>query len=206
MSFGMTAASYLSVVETQETYSIFDGQPSIPWQADFVEDGISVGTEFRVSQAAWVTHVRYLAGHGGGNDGIKPETSYCTIFESTDGGATATMLFTPLEMPYQQTVDEWVTLELPLPQQVQPPHTYMVVVWHPVGLNSYIATGGYFASGDFLSGQDVVKGPLIIPSAASSLHQGAYHYGAQVDAYPTDSYNGAAYYSDILLVTEEPGN
>lgn len=62
MSFGMVSASYLAVAASG-IHSIFDGRPSVPWTVDGANvDGINLGTEFRVSQTCWVTHVRYLAG------------------------------------------------------------------------------------------------------------------------------------------------
>lgn len=107
-------------------------------------------------------------------------------------------------MPTQIAAGEWMVLELPVPLAVHPPNTYMVVVWHPPG--NYVAVGHYFDSGAFASGQDVVKGPLIIPSSINSSHQGAFRYDWRSDIYPTNTYNSTAYYSDIILTTQEPGN
>lgn len=197
MSFGAIAASYITLAPSGQTYSIFDGQPSVSWEAENVSGGICLGTEFRVTQDAWVTHIRYLAG----NDALRPDASYCTLWEMTDDGNTATMLFTPLEMPIQTQLGEWVTMQLPAPVRARSGDVrYMVVVWHPSGWHSYIITAGYFQTGEY-DGQNVTKGPLVISYIGDSWHQGTYQYTSQHDVFPVNGYNGSAYYSDIIITT-----
>jgi hypothetical protein len=74
-------------------------------------------------------------------------------------------------------------------------------VLHPNG--GYVATPRYFLDG--AGAGDRVYGPLVVPTAENVPYyrQGSYQYGEALQ-FPTQSFNGASYYSDVTITTVDP--
>ncbi|MBY4611053.1 DUF4082 domain-containing protein, partial [Rhizobium sp. 9T] len=65
---------------------------------------------------------------------------------------------------------------------------------------SYHTTGAYVATNNFFT-TAVTNGPLTAPSSAVAGGNGVYAYGGSATAglFPTNTYNSANYYADVVF-------
>jgi hypothetical protein len=175
------------------SYNLFTTTPAIV--ADVDTNATNAGTEFYTTATGWVTQVRYLHPSSGGGSNVRTMGIY-----STTNGTTGTLVAGPFTMP-APAAGTWVTYTLPTPLQLVAGTRYRVVTLHPVG--AYAATGGYFASG--AGSADLVQGILVRPNAANALSggQGSYFYAGSL-SFPTNTFNGGAYYSDVTVTDVNP--
>jgi hypothetical protein len=175
------------------SYNLFTDTPQLAAAAD--SDALSVGTAFYTTAPAWVTELRYLSP----TPGVSASQCTAALYTTADG-LTGTLVAGPITLP-APTDGAWVTGALPSPYALEPGTRYRVVVFHPNG--GYVATSRYFLDGE--GAADRVHGPVVIPTADNVPYyrQGSYGYGPALQ-FPTQSFNGASYYSDVTITDVDP--
>lgn len=166
-------------------YNLYVTTPSIGPDAD--TSSTVLGTEFIVNQECWVTQLRWL--RPAGSDSAVRKAA---LYESTG------VLVSPVVDLPMPDFSQWGATDV-TPIKLTVGKRYIVAVLHPAG--RYPATGAYFTTGP--NGADTVRGPVTVPGSNNSQAQGSYIY-RPVMAMPTETYNGAAYYSDVTITDVNP--
>lgn len=169
-------------------YNLFNGVPSIGPDADTTS--VSLGTEFVVTAACWVTQIRWFKPFGGTSN-IRVGGLYKV------SGSSGSLVVGPVNIPNPEG-GTWGAADVP-PYRLEVGGRYRAVIFHPGG--RYPASGGYFTTGPGAS--NIVRGPVTVPNAANSAAQGAYTYSESL-VYPVETYNGGAYFSDITITDVDP--
>ncbi|UPK30936.1 DUF4082 domain-containing protein (plasmid) [Bradyrhizobium sp. 195] len=136
---------------------------------------LEVGVKFTSSVAGKVTALKfYRSASDTGSDIVNLWTATGTKLASATFTNTA--------------ASGWQTVALPAAVSIAANTTY-VASYHTTG--TYVATNGYFTTA-------VTNGPLTAPSAGN----GVYAYGGTGTAgiFPTNTYNGANYWTDVVFV------
>ncbi|MFV0429702.1 MAG: DUF4082 domain-containing protein [Arachnia sp.] len=137
---------------------------------------VNLGVKLTTSVAGSILGVRFFKGglaNGGGHTASIYDPSGTELAQATFTGETA---------------QGWQTVMLATPVPMTVGQTYTVAYHAPKG--HYAADGGYFTAGQHTSG------PLT--ALAASAGNGVYAYGSS-PARPTNSYNGANYWVDVLF-------
>jgi hypothetical protein len=175
-------------------YSLFQSFPDVqPALSD--NDAVTLGTQFSVTGPAWLTAIRYP--HAVTADEFAQRTAALYKLTDLNWGVVATG---PLTMPVP-VAGEWCVVELPTPFQLEQGASYRVAVLHPGG--HYPATGAYFKDGPGSTEQDF--GPLHLPNMdnVAYYNQGSFFYGTAM-TFPDKSFNGASYFSDVVVSDVDP--
>lgn len=172
------------------TYNIFQSLPSVGPDAD--TQSASLGTEFVATSQCWITQLRWFRPFGGTED-IRTGALY-----RVEGDGSGTLVLGPVAIPTPDP-GSWGTVDVG-PFRVSSGSRYRVVVFHPGG--RFPVYAGYFSTGG-PGASDTIRGPITIPNSVSSTAQGAYAYGNSI-SYPTLTYNGGAYFSDITVTDVDP--
>lgn len=162
-------------------YNLFTATPSAGADAD--NQPVTLGTEFWVTEECWVTQIRWFRPYGS-DTAIRQ----AAIFEKPEQRITDVF---DLPLP---AYSSWGAVDIP-PLKLVPGKRYVVAVYHPAG--RYAATGGYF------NASSIVVGPITMPKTSADSPNGTYIYGTGL-TYPTQTYNGASYYSDVTFTDEDP--
>lgn len=136
-----------------------------------------LGVRFSTSTTGHITGVKFYK--GAQNTG----THTGSLYTST-GQVLATGTFT------NETASGWQTLTFATPVAVTAGQTYVASYTTTVGF--YSGDSGYFTK------TAVNSPPLSSPLTSGSTPNGVYHVGS---GFPTDSYNGANYWVDVVFVT-----
>lgn len=154
------------------------------------DNAVNLGTQFTVSQPAWVTALRYYRG----TTAVNPDELRLWRIESSSS-ATSLTTITP---PAASTLG-WQDVPLETPVRLTAGQDYKTAGHFP---SDYVATGGYWASGPGANG--ITNGILTAPGTVASLYgQGTFRYGVG-GLYPTGSFNGGNYWLDVVVVDVDP--
>jgi hypothetical protein len=137
---------------------------------------IALGMKFRASQNGYITAIRFYKSNQ--NTGTHTGSLW-----SASGTLLGQVSFA------SETVSGWQEATLATPIAVAAGAVYVVSYHTAVGY--YSATSGYFV------GAGVDQGPLRALQNGESGGNGLYRYGA--NAFPTESYNGANYWVDVVF-------
>lgn len=166
-------------------YNLYTTTPSIGPDAD--NSPTILGTEFIVNQECWVTQFRWL----------RPAGSDSAVRKAALYESSGTLVSPVVDLPMPD-FSQWGAADI-TPIKLTVGKRYIVAVLHPAG--RYPATGAYFITGP--NGSDTVRGPVTVPGSSNSVAQGSYIYRS-VMTMPTETFNGAAYYSDVTLTDINP--
>ncbi|MBI1759636.1 MAG: DUF4082 domain-containing protein [Actinobacteria bacterium] len=142
---------------------------------------LELGVKFRSQQDGWITGVRFYKGTG--NTGTHTGSLWTTA-----GKLLSTGTFSG------ETAAGWQTLALGQAVPVTAGTTY-VASYH-TSTGHYAADGGYFASTGF------ANQPLTALANGTDGPNGVYRAGAS--GFPTDTYNSANYWVDVVFATAAP--
>lgn len=162
-------------------YNLYAEVPSVGPDAD--TSSTVLGTEFIVNRECWVTQFRWFR-PAGSDTAIRK----AALFEYS----TRALVSPVVDLPMPD-FSQWGTIDIS-PIKLEIGKRYIVAILHPAG--RYPATGAYFTTGP--NATDTVRGPVTIPGSSNSQAQGSYIYSPTMTM-PTETYNGAAYYSDLTL-------
>ncbi|WP_345774844.1 DUF4082 domain-containing protein [Rhizobium sp. K102] len=169
----------IAVSTTSSTsYSLFSAS-STPAQTN-LNDGqqLELGVKFTSNVAGDVTGIKfYRSANDNGQNVVDLWTS--------TGTKLATATFT------NTTASGWQTVNFATPVTIAANTTY-VASYHTTG--AYVATNNFFTTA-------VTNGPLTAPSSAVAGGNGVYAYGGSATAglFPTNTYNSANYYADVVF-------
>ncbi|TBA08844.1 DUF4082 domain-containing protein [Rhizobium ruizarguesonis] len=160
------------------TYSLFNAS-STPTQTN-LNDGqqLEVGVKFQSNVVGDVTGIKfYRSANDNGQNVVDLWTTTGTKL------ATATFAST--------TGSGWQTVNFTTPVTIAA-NTNYIASYHTTG--AYVATDGFFASA-------VTNGPLTAQSSAVAGGNGVYAYGgsATTGLFPTNSFDSANYYADVVF-------
>ncbi len=174
-SLGLTAdASATISVGNTTTLFAATAVPAVPAVAD--PSAVEVGMKFSSRLPGFITAIRFYKGPG--NNGPHVGNLW-----SASGELLASATFTA------ETASGWQQVELATPVPVAADTLYVVSYFAPVG--NYAATPGFFNSG--------VTGTVLSgPAGAAVGGNGVYRYSG-VSAFPTNSFNNANYWVDVVL-------
>ncbi|OWV82045.1 adhesin [Rhizobium sp. R634] len=177
---GLAANETFNITATvaPATYSLFSAS-STPAQTN-LNDGqqLELGVKFQSNVAGDVTAIRfYRSANDNGQNVVDLWTS--------TGTRLATATFT------NTTASGWQTVNFATPVTITANTTY-VASYHTTG--AYVATDGFFTNG-------VSNGPLSALSSAAAGGNGVYAYGgsATTGLFPTNTYDSANYYADVVF-------
>ena len=160
------------------TYSLFNAS-STPTQTN-LNDGqqLELGVKFQSNVAGDVTGIKF---YRSANDNGQNVVDLWT----TTGTRLATATFS------NTTASGWQTVNFTTPVTITA-NTNYIASYHTTG--AYVATDGFFANA-------VTNGPLTAQSSAVAGGNGVYAYGGSATAglFPTDTYNSANYYADVVF-------
>ncbi|MGO7413471.1 DUF4082 domain-containing protein [Rhizobium ruizarguesonis] len=160
------------------TYSLFNAS-STPTQTN-LNDGqqLEVGVKFQSNVVGDVTGIKF---YRSANDNGQNVVDLWT----TTGTKLATATFA------NTTASGWQTVNFTTPVTIAA-NTNYIASYHTTG--AYVATDGFFATA-------VTNGPLTAQSSAVAGGNGVYAYGgsATTGLFPTNSFDSANYYADIVF-------
>jgi len=158
---------------TPSSYSIWPNSvvPRVP--ADSDTNRVEVGTRFRVSQAGYITHLRFYKSSQ--NSGPQVGKLW-----SSSGKLLARATF-----PTSSGAG-WRTVALATPVPVPAGSEYVV---------SYLAPAGRYADD-----VDVFANGAAVKSHALTAYRGVYSYGG---GFPTQTWRNSNYYVDVVFATNE---
>ncbi|MBE2224280.1 MAG: DUF4082 domain-containing protein, partial [Anaerolineae bacterium] len=164
--------------QTSEVWTIWDNTaiPSIESESD--PNAIEVGVKFQANTAGVVTGIRFYKGSS--NIG-----THIGNLWSNSGQLLASATFV------NETASGWQQVNFGTPVQINPNTTYVASYHTEVGY--YSVDNGYFST------TDVVNGPLRALAGGVSGGNGVFVYGSS--AYPTQTYNSANYWVDVVFET-----
>ncbi len=148
-----------------------------PPAADADPSPVELGVKFRVAQDGFITAVRYY----------KPAESTGThvgTLWTASGTKLATVTFPG------GTASGWQEAALDGPVPVTAGATYVASYHTP---SRYVASGGYFA------GSPTTRGPLTALQDGTAGGNGVYAYSATPGTFPTNTYNSANYWVDVVF-------
>ncbi len=152
--------------------------PGIPNSGD--SSAVEVGAKFRSDVNGFITAIRFYKGSA--NIG----THIGNVWTSS-GTLLASVTFT------DETDSGWQQANLITPVAITAGTTYVVSYHAPVG--QYALNGNYFAA-------EYVNAPLRAPASGAVNGNGVYLYGA--GGFPTQTFNAANYWVDVVFDTELP--
>ncbi|TAZ69205.1 DUF4082 domain-containing protein [Rhizobium ruizarguesonis] len=160
------------------TYSLFNAS-STPTQTN-LNDGqqLEVGVKFQSNVVGDVTGIKF---YRSANDNGQNVVDLWT----TTGTKLATATFA------NTTASGWQTVNFTTPVTIAA-NTNYIASYHTTG--AYVATDGFFATA-------VTNGPLTAQSSAVAGGNGVYAYGgsATTGLFPTNSFDSANYYADVVF-------
>ncbi|MGR9080364.1 DUF4082 domain-containing protein [Rhizobium leguminosarum] len=160
------------------TYSLFNAS-STPTQTN-LNDGqqLELGVKFQSNVTGDVTGIRF---YRSANDNGQNVVDLWT----TTGTKLATATFA------NTTASGWQTVNFTTPVTIAA-NTNYIASYHTTG--AYVATDGFFANA-------VTNGPLTAQSSAVAGGNGVYAYGgsATTGLFPTNSFDSANYYADVVF-------
>jgi methionine-rich copper-binding protein CopC len=173
----MTTTSWSFTTATAAT-SIWSAStvPGTPSAND--AQAIEVGVKFKSDLNGYINGIRFYKGSG--NTG----THIGNLWTSS-GTLLATATFTG------ETATGWQQVLFSTPVAITANTVYVASYWTSSG--NYAADGGYFANG-------VDNFPLHALSNAAASGNGVYKYGS-TSSFPTNSYNSANYWVDVVFGT-----
>lgn len=166
-------------------FNLFDGTPAVAKADDTAP--LTLGTEFYVTDRAWLTEFRHLTAASGN---LSNRTG--ALYRVSDNA----LMVGPFLMP-EPTPGEWCAFTLPTPFELVPNERYRVAIFHPFG--------DYPATPHFFEGAGRFAGPVVVPNAFTATAQGSYAYGASI-TYPGGTFNATAYYSDVTISDVDPAS
>lgn len=177
------------------TYRIF-GATNGPVTQDSDSDNYTMGVEFYVTSAAWLTEIRFWAATT--VTGSDHAARLYTVIDGSSGtlmSAASTALPSPLQAG-------WNTATLTTPVALTPNQRYKAAVYFTTD-NGYTGTGGYWSTGPGAAG--LTTGILVAPSAANATgaQQGTFSGGT--DTYPALQFNSGNYWVDVTVTDVAPG-
>ncbi|HSV66359.1 MAG TPA: DUF4082 domain-containing protein [Mycobacteriales bacterium] len=141
---------------------------------------LELGVKFRSQVAGWLSGVKFYKGTG--NTGTHSGSLW-----STSGQLLATGTFT------NETATGWQTLTFGTPVQVTANTTYVA---------SYHTNTGHYAADSGGLAQQYFNEPLTALANGADGPNGVYRLGAS--GYPSDTYNSANYWVDVVFGTVKP--
>ncbi|TAV82630.1 DUF4082 domain-containing protein, partial [Rhizobium leguminosarum] len=177
---GLAANENFNITATAApvTYSLFNAS-STPTQTN-LNDGqqLEVGVKFQSNVVGDVTGIKF---YRSANDNGQNVVDLWT----TTGTKLATATFT------NTTASGWQTVNFTTPVTIAA-NTNYIASYHTTG--AYVATDGFFANA-------VTNGPLTAQSSAAAGGNGVYGYGgsATTGLFPTNSFDSANYYADVVF-------
>lgn len=192
MSFGMVAASYLSVTEPQG-YRLYSDSPILPTASWGYGDPITLGMEFYVSVAMKLQAILWWQPTTGASSSGRTVGLYTT----TDG-LSGTLIGSKT-----QAVSGvgWQTVTFDTPISLTPGTTYRAAVYHPNGQYSAIDEYYYFGGPGYgVAGEGITVGQVTVPGTTDALNagQGTYRVAAAL-TFPEVQAAGAHFGIDILV-------
>lgn len=159
--------------------------------ADTDVSGVTLGTEFYVTSACWLTHIRWWQATTGSPSSADRSLGVYRV----DDGSSGTLMSgwhtsTPVGIGAQD-------FTLPIPLSLVINQRYRVCAFHPAG--KYVANSGVF------SGSDFVSGPLVVPNASNAIgnDQGSYAYAGS-PSYPIDTFGQTFYWTGAIVTDVDP--
>ncbi|RUL99617.1 DUF4082 domain-containing protein [Rhizobium chutanense] len=156
------------------TYSLFSAS-STPTQTN-LNDGqqLELGVKFTSNVGGDITGIKfYRSANDNGQNVVD--------LWSATGTKLATATFT------NTTASGWQTANFTTPYTIAANTTY-VASYHTTG--AYVATGGFFTAA-------VTSGPLTAPASGNGLY--GYGGSATTGLFPTNTFNSANYYADVVF-------
>lgn len=168
-----------------------DASPPTAATAD--PDPYALAVEFYVTQAAWLSEIRFWQPSTGSPSSAVRSGALWDVATQANLSTTRT---------FPATVPGWNTLRLPSAIALTANQRYRAAVLHPGG--QYAATSQWFISGP--GSVDLVKNFLVVPSYfnVESNHQGSFNQAASM-AYPNGSFQGGNYWTDVTASDFNPG-
>jgi hypothetical protein len=171
-------SSFTTISPTVCPCSLWPSNTGVPAIIDVADaNALELGVKFRTDADGFITAVRFYK--SAANTGTHRGNLW-----TVGGTLLATAVFTA------ETLSGWQEVTFPAPVAVTANTTYVASYHTNTGHYSY--TGGYFGA----AGVDVP--PLHAPANFSSAN-GVYGYGAS--GFPTNSYNAANYWVDVVFNT-----
>lgn len=168
---------------------------SPPTAAETDNAAYVMGLEFYVTQQAWVSHIWFWQPSTNSPSSAARIGALWQVVNGTSGVNLREGVFgTP--------VPGWNSLAVS-PVELTPNVRYRATVLHPAG--RYAATPGYFTAG--VGSSNLLQNWFVVPNAdnTTGLDQGNFVPSA-VMAYPTDSFGGANYWTDVSVTSVIPVN
>lgn len=167
----------------------------------------SLGVEFYVTTACWVTEIRFynpsLNHTGGSGTSVRRGALYSL---TAPGATTGTQVVAATNFP-AATLGAWNTLTLATPYLLTANTHYMAVVYFPVG--RYSSTATYF-SGAGAGVNGVTNGPLVLPgnsgpaSHATALQMRFAASTNTATVLPTSQSSATNYWIDVTVSDTDP--
>jgi hypothetical protein len=181
-----------TVVAVRTIVSVFETHPQLVAEADTAS--VTLGTEFYVTSAAWLTAFRYPQAASGDSTMSARQVA---LYEANTGA----LVLGPFTMP-APVAGTWCVYTLAIPFSLTLNQRYRVGIFHPNG--AYTATASYFNAGT--GSITTTKGDFfVIPNYTDSYanKQGSFNYSPAI-AFPDGTYNACAYYSDVVVTSTDP--
>jgi hypothetical protein len=170
--------SFTTVAAPAVTYSIFASTTTPATPADNDGQAIEVGVKFRVSQAGYITALRFYK--GASNTG----THTGHLWSST-GTLLATAVFT------NETASGWQQITLSTPVAISANTTYVA---------SYFSSAGYYAVTNPYFTAAVTNGLITGLANGTDGGNGVYKYSA-ASVFPNTTYQTSNYWVDVVFTT-----
>jgi hypothetical protein len=172
-------------------YSIFTTQT--PTGVHFSDDTpLTVGTVFFSEVDGTVDAIRYFAPD-------QRESGRQGALWEMNSDTTATQIGSVIDL--NTTVDaDWNTEYFTTPISIIANQRYCASVFYP---NFYVATSGFFQTGEGSSPPGIVNGPLVSPVTGfgtPGYHNGRFHeeHGTGI-LFPNDNFQGNCYFADVIF-------
>lgn len=156
---------------------------TVPVGSSLETAAVELGTAFRATAACSAVALRFYKAAG------SPGPHVGHLWDTTTGQLVATASFD------SESASGWQQASLAAPVALVVGRSYVVSYYAPGGVYAY--TSGYF------TGSSRVSGLLTAAATATGSPNGVYRYGTS--GYPSDTWQGACYFADVLVVPTSTG-
>lgn len=165
-----------------------------------VDTSISVGTEFSVTQAVWVTHLR----HWRGDSAATKAPDNARLYRIT--GATTAVLVVEVSSGITSNANSWNEVALGTPVLLSTSQVYKTVFHYfsSTAVGCYMSTVSYWTTGG--PGESGITNDwLFAPDATVTADggQGTYIYSS-TPTYPINQFNQTNYWVDVVTTDIDP--
>ncbi len=158
---------------------------------------ITLGLEFLVTSACWLTHIAWYQGTSGATN---TDTRTAALFTTTNGTSGTKVV---ADFTVAPSGTGWQAMTLPEPYELATSTIYRACVFHPN--EGYTATGSFFLPGNPGGDANITAGPVqLVTQDASLSNQNSFNTAGTL-TFPTAGFNGGNYWLDVTVDDEEPG-